>query len=89
MKGKGDLDGALLYTLQALEIDMKVYGPDHPWVATDANNIGGILKDKGDLESASRYTQQALEIFQKIYGSENPTTKTVAANLAAIKEAMK
>ena len=46
-------------------IDEKVYGPDHPAVAADANNIGMILQDKGDLDGALEYTQRALRIAEK------------------------
>ena len=73
LQAKGDLDGALRYTQRALTIDEKVYGPDHPNVAVDANNIGPILQDKGDLDGALRYTQRALTIDEKVYG---PTTLT-------------
>ena len=44
LNDKGDLDGALRYTQRALTINEKVYGPDHPNVAIDANNIGRFLR---------------------------------------------
>ncbi len=89
LQDKGDLEGALSYTLRALAIDEQVFGPHHPKVAIDANNIGLILKAKGDLEGARSYTQQALEILISVYGLNNPTTKQVAENLARIKQEMK
>ena len=77
------------YTRRALAIDEKVYGPDHPEVATDANNIGTILQDQGDLAGALEYTRRALRILQATYGPENPQTKIVARNLAGIERALK
>jgi hypothetical protein len=58
-------------------------------VATDANNIGQILKEQGDLAGASEYTRRALRIFQATYGPENPQTKRAARNHAEIEEAIK
>ena len=62
---KGDLEGALRYTEWALTIDEKVYGPEHPDMATDASNIGVMLRHKGDLEEALRYSEWALTIHEK------------------------
>ena len=72
---------------RALKIDEKVYGPEHPNVARDTNNIGQILQAKGDLDGELSYTERALRIFESSYGSDNPSTKTVAANLEPIKQA--
>ena len=77
------------WTKRALAIDEKVYGPEHPSVASDANNIGQILQDQGDLEGALEWTKRALAIVETTYGKGNPRTRLVARNLEAIKEAMK
>jgi hypothetical protein len=66
----------------------KVYGYDHPDVATDANNIGQILRAQVDLAGALRYTQRALHIFQATYGPDNPQTEVVSRNLARIEQAL-
>jgi tetratricopeptide (TPR) repeat protein len=86
LENKGDLDGALQYTQRALTIDEKVYGPDHPNVATSASNIGLILKDKGDLDGALLYTQRALKIDEKVYGPDHPTVAIFANNIGMILE---
>jgi tetratricopeptide (TPR) repeat protein len=80
------MEGALSYSQRALKIDEKVYGPDHPTVATIASNIGQILQDKGDLEGALSYSQRALKILENSYGPDNPRTKQVADNVEAIKQ---
>ena len=45
----GDLPAARAYLERALAIDERVYGPDHPEVATDVNNLGNLLQDSGRL----------------------------------------
>jgi tetratricopeptide (TPR) repeat protein len=81
---KGDLDGALSYAQRALKIDEKVYGPNHPAVARDANNIGQILQAKGELDGALSYTQRALKIQEKVYGPDHPNVAIVANNIGLI-----
>ena len=39
----GDLAGARAAFERALAIDEKSFGPDHPEVATDVNNLGVVL----------------------------------------------
>jgi tetratricopeptide (TPR) repeat protein len=80
--------GALHYTQRALAIAEKVYGPDHPSVAIDANNIGLILKDQGDLAGALPYHRRALRILQTTYGPDNPSTKRASENLALLEQAL-
>src|SRR5262249_17281114 len=89
LRDKGDLDGALRHTQRTLDINERVYGPDHPKVAILANNIGQILQAKGDLDGALRNTERALKILEKNYGTENPQTKIVAKNLQSIKNQSK
>jgi tetratricopeptide (TPR) repeat protein len=84
LREKGDLDGALNYAQQALKIDAKVYGPDHPTVAIRNNNIGMILKDKGDLDGALSYTQRALRIDENNYGPEDSRVATYSSNIGQI-----
>ena len=76
------------YTRRALAIDEKVYNPDHPEVATDADNIGRILQDQGDLAGALTYIQRALRILRATYGPGNPLTKGVSEHLAILEQAL-
>jgi tetratricopeptide (TPR) repeat protein len=85
LQAKGDLDGALKYTEQALKIDERVYGLDHPNVAIDANNIGQILQAKGDLDGALKYTERALKIDERVFG--HPNGALLANNIGQIMKA--
>ncbi len=76
------------YTQRALAIDEKVYGPEHPTVATRANNIGQILKAQGDLAGALRRTQRARRILHATYGPDNPSTRIVSEDVASIEAAL-
>jgi tetratricopeptide (TPR) repeat protein len=61
---KGDLDKALEYHSQALEIDRRI--GDTPGEASDLGNMGIVYAAKGDLDKALKYYSQALEIDRKI-----------------------
>jgi tetratricopeptide (TPR) repeat protein len=69
---------------RALKIDEKVYGPDHPTVATMANNLGGVLNDLGELQEARKLYERALKIRREKLGEDHPATKRSAKNLNAI-----
>jgi tetratricopeptide (TPR) repeat protein len=84
LQAKGDLDGAFKYTERALKIAEKVYGPDHSYVASLADNIGQILRDKGDLDGALKYTERALKIDEKVYGPDHRYVAIHADNIGQI-----
>ena len=66
--GKGDYDKAIEYYEQALASDLKTFGPDHPNVATDRNNLGVAWDSKGDYDKAIEYYEQALASDLKTFG---------------------
>jgi len=76
LKAKGDYDGAEPLFREALAIDKKVYGEDHPEVATDLNNLAQLLKKKGDEKTASSMGKEALRIRLKVLGPDHPHTKS-------------
>ena len=56
LKGRANLLEAKRLYERALTIDENVYGPYHPNVAIDVNNLGSVLKDLGDLQGAKNST---------------------------------
>jgi hypothetical protein len=63
--------------MTGFRLRLKVYGPEHPDVARDADNMGQILGAKGDLEGAQEQTERAPPILEKHCGANNPQTQTV------------
>ena len=62
---------------QALAIDEKVYGNEHPDVARELNNLGVAYYHMGQKEKAKPYFQNAYAIFNKFYGEEHPDIQMV------------
>ena len=69
---------------RALAIDEAAYGPDHPAVATDLNNLALILRDLGQPEAARPLQERALAIDEAAYGPDHPAVATDLNNLALI-----
>jgi tetratricopeptide (TPR) repeat protein len=69
---------------RALAIDEAAYGPGHPEVATDLNNLALILRDLGDPGGARPLAERALAITEAAYGPGHPAVATRLDNLATI-----
>jgi tetratricopeptide (TPR) repeat protein len=81
---KGDYEKALEYYNRALAIREKVFGTEHPDVATSYNNIGNIYYSQGDYEKAQEYLKKALAIFEKVLGTEHPNVAQLYNNIGFI-----
>jgi hypothetical protein len=55
-------------------------GADHPSVATNLNNLAGLLKDQGKYAEAEPLFRRALEIYETQLGENHPSTKIVRNN---------
>ncbi|CAN0234238.1 unnamed protein product [Scytosiphon promiscuus] len=69
---------------RSLAIDEKVYGPDHPEVATDLNNWAGLLESQGKLEDADPLYVRVLEILGATVGEEHPNYASALNNRAEL-----
>lgn len=70
--------------LRALALDEAVYGPNHPKVAIDLNNLTWVLRDLGDPTAARPLAERALAIDELAYRTDHPRVVTDLSNLAAI-----
>ena len=57
---------------RALAIDEKSYGPEHPDVARDLNNLAQLLQATNRLGEAEPLMRRALAIDEKSFGPEHP-----------------
>jgi len=65
---------------RALEIDEANYGLDHPGVATDLNNLAGLLQTTNRLAEAEPLIGRAFVIFLASQGLDQPNTQTILSN---------
>ncbi|MDZ7905982.1 MAG: tetratricopeptide repeat protein [Cypionkella sp.] len=67
---------------QAMEIDRKALGEDHPDYATRLNNLASLLRATGRLAQAVPLFEQAAAILTAALGVDHPNTKLVTQSLA-------
>ena len=69
---------------QALAIDKKVHGDEHPDVACDLNNLAMLLKDQGKADEAEPFGRQAVAINKKTRGEDHQETLNAVGNLGLV-----
>lgn len=69
---------------QALDIGKKLYGEEHPAVATNIFNIATIFVIEQHYDEAETLYLQALEIRKKLFGKEHPDVATSIESLAIL-----
>jgi tetratricopeptide (TPR) repeat protein len=69
---------------RALKIDEKNYGPNHPSVAIDLNNLAQLLQETDRLVEAELLLRRALEIGEQTLGPEHPRVATRLSNLGTL-----
>jgi tetratricopeptide (TPR) repeat protein len=69
---------------RAWAIDEQSYGPDHPDVAIDLNNLALLLQDTNRLAEAEPLMRRALAIDEQSYGPDHPNLARDLNNLALL-----
>jgi len=80
-----------LYRRALTTIDEKRFGPEHPKVATDLNNLALLLRATNRLAEAEPLYRRSLKIFAAFShrtGHEHPHFCTVINNYAGLISAM-
>ncbi|MCX6581799.1 MAG: tetratricopeptide repeat protein [Candidatus Aminicenantes bacterium] len=79
----GEYGRAKDYHERALAIRKKVYGEQHPDVATSLNNLGEVWRVLGEPKKAISYYEQALVIDEAASGKEHPNVAIRLNNLGS------
>jgi eukaryotic-like serine/threonine-protein kinase len=75
----GHVQAADAVNQRALTLDKQLYGPLHPSVGVDLQNLGDFQLDRGEYRAAEQTFSQVLTIYRAWYGALHP--KTAAALL--------
>ena len=70
------------YAEKALNLFIKINGPEHTNTAGAYNTLALACEKLGKTKEAQKYYKTAQEIFEKQKGEENPDTATVYSNMA-------
>jgi tetratricopeptide (TPR) repeat protein len=83
-KARGAYPAAEPLRRRALAIDERLYGPDHPRVATRLNNLASLLQDSGRPAEAEPLIRRALAIAERAYGPDHPRVAVRLNNLGQL-----
>ena len=72
---------------RSLKTDEKSYGPEHPNVSKDLNNLALLYQATNRLSEAEPLMERALKIDEKSYGPEHPEVARDLNNLAQLYQA--
>jgi signal transduction histidine kinase len=76
---------------RALAIDEASYGPEHPDVARDLNNLAQLLKATNRLAEAEPLSRRMLEIFVRFTATtshEHPQLRAAIGNYSGLLKEM-
>ena len=85
----GDFQKAEENLQKALEIRLKVFGPNHPSTATTYNNLGLLSFNMGNYQTAEDFYNKALGIRLEKFGEKHAETATSYNNLGLLYETMR
>jgi tetratricopeptide (TPR) repeat protein len=79
-----DLVIAKTHYERALAINERAYGPNHPTVANNLNNLGNVLVALSDSTGAKVHFERALAINEMFYGADHPTVASIINSLGSV-----
>ena len=83
-RSQGKYDEATELYKEALLIDEKTIGKEHPDYATNLNNLANVYHSQGKYDEAIELYKEALLIDEKTIGKEHPGHATRLNNLANV-----
>ena len=84
LKDTADYAAARTVYEWALKIDEASFGPDHPEIARDVNNLGLLLQALGELPAARAHLDRALKINEASFGPDHPNVARDVNNLGLL-----
>jgi tetratricopeptide (TPR) repeat protein len=81
---QGKYDEAIKLYLEAIEIDKKTIGIEHPNYAICLNNLAMVYNSQGKYDEAIKLYLEAIEIGKKTIGIEHPAYAIRLSNLALV-----
>jgi CHAT domain-containing protein/tetratricopeptide (TPR) repeat protein len=81
---EGRFSEAIPVAVRQVQESERVFGPEHPQVATALAYLAALYQASGQYELAEPLAERALAIYEKTYGIEHPAVAASLNNLAAL-----
>ena len=69
---------------EALEVQRRVLGLEHPNTLASMNNLANVLQEQGQWQEAEQIHREVLEVRRIVLGQEHPDTLASMHNLAIV-----
>jgi tetratricopeptide (TPR) repeat protein len=69
------------FSTESLDIQRRVFGPEHPWTLMSMSNLAAVLNEQKQPAEAMKLYQQTLDIQRRVAGPEHPDTLRTETNL--------
>jgi eukaryotic-like serine/threonine-protein kinase len=80
----GDLDGSEKLYTEAMEIEARILGEDHPEYASLLENLGNVYYRKGEYARTAEQLEKVLAIRRRALGDDAEPVGRTLANLGAV-----
>ncbi|MCS7076860.1 MAG: CHAT domain-containing protein [Bacteroidia bacterium] len=70
--------------IEAQEIDVKIYGKEHPEYAISCMNLASLYKEQSKYDKAESLYKEVKEIREKVFGKAHPSYASICDNLAGL-----
>lgn len=87
LEAKGKREEAEELHREALALQERGLGPEHPHVGLSLNSIALLAMERGDIEAAAPLLERALAIFERALGPESAEAATALDNLGNLRRA--
>ena len=81
---QGDMAEAETMYNEAIEMSRRIFGEDHPEVASAMENLGNVMYQTGRPAETIKMLEQVLAIRKRAFGDESEAVSRTLANIATV-----
>jgi tetratricopeptide (TPR) repeat protein len=83
---QGKTEEAIKVAEEALQVAIKTFGEEHPYVSSSLNNIALLYINEGRYEKAEELYERSLVIAEAILGKDHPQLAGILENMVRCSE---
>ncbi len=85
---QGKTEEAIKVAEEALQVAIKTYGEEHPYVSASLNNIALLYINEGKYEKAEALYERSLKIAEALLGKDHPQLADILENMVKCNEVL-
>lgn len=85
---QGKTEDAIIVAEEALQVAIKTYGEEHPYVSASLNNMALLYVNEGKYEKAEALYERSLQIAESLLGKDHPQLAGILENMVKCNEVL-